>query len=80
MKFSLLLSQAKKNKEQSDRELEEIQKERQKVETKVHELEVQQNNLQELLLSIKVILGCIVSVVIIVGGARYGWQGNGMAL
>ena len=80
MKFSLLLSQTKKNKEQSDRELEEIQKERQKVETKVHELEVQQNNLQELLLSIKVILEYIVSVVIIVGGARYGWQGNGMAL
>lgn len=54
VKFSLLLSQAKTNKELTQKKLEETEIEKERAEEKVKELEVQQNNLQELISSLKV--------------------------
>jgi centrosomal protein CEP290 len=53
VKFLLLLTQVKKDKEETEREKEKAQDDREKVELKLNELEIQQSNLKELMTSLK---------------------------
>lgn len=80
MKFSLLLAQAKRNREETKKELEVAEKEREKIEIKASELELQQKNLEELISSLKVHAVSVGCLIMCVGGAGCGCQGNGVAL